>query len=241
MSYPGKITTHVADALDRLLQQYRDLPRVTALITAFVDEVQDLENALADVYDGRWIDLAVGDVLDDVGTIVNQPRLGFDDDRYRSLIRAKIGQNVSQGDPERVIQVAKLLIGASLVHLQELYPAGYSISADADIPVSLVNLFYEQLDLVDPAGVRLEYLICFDPDEAFAFEGGPGTALGFGDSTNPLTGGMLAKVHVRTEPAFAFAPVLGSIISIKGSEPWKIIYTAAYSNEEILINGKTYK
>ena len=206
MAHPGKINDHVLQALDRLLQQYREQPRIASVITALVDEIQDLENAVADTYDGRWLELAAGKVLDDVGTIVNQARLGFDDARYRSLIKAKIGQNVSQGNPERVIQVAQLLIGATLVHFQEQYPAGYTLAANADIPPNLINLFYEELDRVDPAGVRLEHLICFDPDEPFAFEGGPGPALGFGDSTNPATGGMLAKVHVRTEPAFAHAP-----------------------------------
>lgn len=209
MAYPGYIPDHVVVALDRLLEQYRDQPRIASIITAFAEQSQGEEDAFSDLYDGRWIDNAEGKVLDDVGTIVNQPRLGLNDVRYRALIRAKIGQNVSQGDPERVIQVALLLFGATLVFLQENYPAGYNVSANQDIPIELINLFYSELDKVDPAGVRLEHLIVFDDDEAFAFEGGPGVALGFGDSTNPLTGGMLGKVLSRTEPAFAFAPAPG--------------------------------
>lgn len=207
--YSGYISNHVQLALDRLLEQYRDKPGIAAVITALAQQSQGEEDMFVDLYDGRWIDNAEGKVLDDVGTIVNQARLGTDDVRYRALIRAKIGQNVSQGDPERIIQIALLLFGATLVHLQEAYPAGYLIAANADIPINLVNLFYEELDKADSAGVRLEHLICFDAEESFAFEGEPGPALGFGDSTNPTVGGKLAKVHVRTEPAFAFAAAPG--------------------------------
>ena len=209
MSVPGLINNHVDQALERLLEQFNDKAKMASVITALTEQIQQLENAFDDLFMKRTIALAEGRVLDDIGTIVGQPRLGFSDERYRSLLLAKIGENVSQGDIERIISIAKLLIGANLVHLQEWFPAGFGIYASADIPSNLINFFYERLDRVDPAGVRLEALVCFNENEAFAFEGGAGTALGFGDATDLSVGGEFAKLHIRTLPAFAFESEAG--------------------------------
>lgn len=204
MSVPTYISNHVDQALDRLLEQFKDKEKMASIVTALTNQIQDLENAFDQLFTERVIANADGQVLDDIGTIVGQPRLGFDDVRYRSLLLAKIGENVSQGDIERIISIAKLLIGANLVFLQEYYPAGFGLSASADVPSNLINFFYERLDRVDPAGVRLEALICFDELEGFAFEGGAGTALGFGDANDVNIGGKFAKLHIRTLPAFSF-------------------------------------
>jgi hypothetical protein len=204
MPIPGYIPNHVDLALERLLQQFVDKDKVAGVISALTEQIQDLEDTFSDLFTNRTIALAVGQTLDDIGTIVGQPRLGFDDVRYRSLLLAKIGENVSQGDPEAIIQITKLLIGANLVHLQEYYPAGFGLSASEDVPNDLINFFYSRLDRVDPAGVRLEALICFDEADAFAFEGPAGTADGFGDDTAPAVGGMFGKLHMRTLPAFSF-------------------------------------
>lgn len=211
-----KITTHVSDALERLLEQYKGKPRIEGMISCFVEQIQELEDVVFDLPEDLAIATAVGVQLDLIGTIVVQERLGFSDDIYRALLQAKVGENVSKSTPENVIDVVKLLTGAGLVHLQEFYPAGYGISIDQDIDPSLIDFFYDRIERVDPAAVRLESLVCFDPDEAFAFDGGPGTALGFGDLTAPLVGGTFAKIHVRTQPAFAFAPPPGQETTDQG-------------------------
>ena len=211
-----KITTHVADALDRLLEQYKGKARIEGLISCLVEQVQDLEDVVHKLPEDLTIATAIGIQLDLIGTIVVQERLGFSDDIYRSLLQAKVGENVSKSTPENVIDVVKLLTGAGLVHLQEMYPAGYGIAIDTTIDPSLIDFFYQRIERVDPAAVRLDQLVCFDPDEAFAFEGGPGTAAGFGDLTLPLVGGLFAEIHVQTQPAFAFAPPPGQETTDQG-------------------------
>lgn len=205
MAIPGFITTHIADAKLRLMEQYKESVNMQSLMDAFHAQIQELENVFNDLFIQRVINNASGKVLDDMGTIVGQSRIGFDDTRYRSLLLAKVGENTSQGDPEKVIQVVKLLAVANLAQIQEWYPAGYGLYFSNTIPANLINFFYERLDRVDPAGVRLEALVSFDEADAFAFAGPAGTASGFGDNNNPATGGKFADLNLRDLPGFAFA------------------------------------
>lgn len=216
MSTPSFVSNHVQQAIDRLLEQYKDKPNIDGLLTALVEQIQDLESALQDTYDYTDVQTAIGATLDLVGEIVGQARLGFDDDFYRSILLAKVGENVSQGDRERVVQIAKLLTGASLVYLQEYYPGGFGISVDVPVAANLINFFYDKLDKVDPVAVRLEAIISFDADEAFAFAGGPGNALGFGSTTDILLGGKFAYLNIRTKPEFAFAAASASADDYEG-------------------------
>lgn len=212
----NKITTHVQDSIERLLEQYRGKPRIEGLLTSFVEQIQDLEDVIHKLPEDLTIATAIGIQLDLIGTIVVQDRLGFSDDIYRSLLQAKIGENVSKSTPEDVMDVVQLLINPTLIHFQEYFPAGYGLAIDKEIDPTLIDFFYERIERVDPAGVRLESLVCFDPDEAFAFDGGPGTALGFGDVTDLNVGGVFAKIHVQTQPAFAFAPPPGQETTDQG-------------------------
>lgn len=206
-----KITNHIEQALERLLEQYKGKIRIEGLISALVEQIQDLEDVVFDLPEDLTIETASGIQLDLIGTIVVQDRLGFSDDVYKALLRAKIGENVSTSTPEDIIDVTKLLTGATLVHFQEYFPAGYGISINISVDPSLIDFFYRRIDRVDPAGVRLEALICFDPDEPFAFDGAPGPTLGFGDLNDANAGGKFAEIHLRENPKFSFAPSPGSI------------------------------
>lgn len=200
---------HEGKVVALLLEQYKGQPKMEGLIKSFASQIQELENAFFDMVAKRTLDGAEGTILDEMGTIVVQDRLGFDDAFYRNLLKAKVGENTSQGEIEKIIQITQLLTGADLVHLQEWYPAGIGLFFDRELDAALINFFYQRLNRVEVATVRLEALICFDPDEGFAFEGGPGNAAGFGDINNSATGGKIAELHVRTEPAFSFAPQAG--------------------------------
>jgi len=210
------ITDHVQQALDRMLEQYKGKPRIEGVITSFTEQTQDSEDVIHGLTSDLAIATAIGIQLDLIGTIVVQDRLGFSDDIYRRLLLAKIGENVSKSTPENVIDVVKLLTDSSLVHFQEYYPAGYGIGIDKEIDPSLVDFFYQRIDRVDPAAVRLEALICFDDSNPFAFEGGPTPAGGFGDLTDANVGGLFAKLHIRLEPAFSFAPPIGQETTDQG-------------------------
>lgn len=206
----NQVTDRSDQAIKLLLEQYKGQPFIEGMIRCFVDQIQELENAYCDMLAKRTIDGAEGDILDEMGTIVVQDRLGFLDDFYRNLLKAKVGENTSQGEIEKIIQITQILSDATLIHLQEWFPAGIGLSLNTDIDSSLIDFFYQRLNRIEVATVRLEALICFDDTEAFAFDGSPGdNTAGFGDSTAPLVGGKIAELHPRTEPAFSFAAQAG--------------------------------
>ena len=62
------ITTHEEDALNRLLQQYKDQPFIKGLLQAlFTDQIQSLEEALQAFYSRLNIDTQEGIQLDNIG------------------------------------------------------------------------------------------------------------------------------------------------------------------------------
>lgn len=209
MAFLDKITNMVDRTKARILAQYRNKQNFEAWQEIHSEFIQELENVYCDMLDLRTVDAGFGKILDEIGEIVVQPRLGFDDDFYRSLLKAKIGENTSQGEIEAIINVTKLLTQATQVHMQENFPAGFTLSVNAELEQTLINFYYERLNRVDSAGVRLQGLICYDADEPFAFEGEPGPASGFGDINDANTGGLFADFKVRTLPAFSFAAEAG--------------------------------
>lgn len=199
------INNHVQAALDRLITQYKNKPNFIAIITAFVTQHQILEDATFELYGRLDILNSEGAQLDGIGEIVGQDRLGFDDARYRILLLAKIGQNVSNGDPERIISIFKLLTGASFVHYLNLRDGEIELATDGSIDETIINFVFDQVQKSVAAGVRIDEFIFFDEEEPFAFDG-PNTAapaLGFSSTADVTAGGKFAYLF-RKIPPFSF-------------------------------------
>src|SRR5690606_15428098 len=83
-----------SDAVERakaqLVEQFKNRPRIRAMIEAFVGQVADLEDALEELRTGRSLDQAQGAQLDGLGTIIGLPRGGMDDEQYRARLRVQI-------------------------------------------------------------------------------------------------------------------------------------------------------
>jgi len=198
------ITNHVERALGRSATQYREKPRHEAFIEAFSNQVQDAEDATFGMIDARSLALAEGAQLDGIGDIVGLERAGKPDDEYRILLLVKIGQNTSQGGPEKVIQIFKLLVQADLVHYQNLEKAKIMLGSDTEIPAEDVEFVFRNMELIAAGGVRIDHIVCFDPDEPFAFKGNNPELAGAGWSDITGTqGGKFAKLQ-RNKTPFAF-------------------------------------
>ncbi len=148
------ITTHVLDAKARLVQQFKDKPRIEALLDAFVVQIQELEDAGQELSDLLDIDLMTGVNLDNIGEIVTQPREGRSDSDYRQAIREKIRANVSSGTPDEIIEAFEFMTNPTTVDYTEDYPAGFVIYGDGSQPASL----FDGMNAVKPAGVYMGLL-----------------------------------------------------------------------------------
>lgn len=198
MSNITKIENHVDQGLDRRLEQWKDKENLEGIIRALITGNQELEDTFFDLCDFRLgVFQASGYQLDQIGTIVGQDRLNFEDDFYRILLLARIGANVSSGEPERIIDTLKLLTSADFVHYMNLNNAEIAVGSDGIINPLTVEFLITNLQRVVMGGVRVNYLCIYDPTEAFSMAGtntkSPG--LGFGTTTDNSIGGKFGQCY----------------------------------------------
>lgn len=139
---------YTSQGIARLLEQYKGAPRMVALISAFLDEIQELESTgLWPVFIDRVLssDLAVGDLLVKLGKIVGQTSEGLDDDAFRLLITARIRANRSNGKHADLVAVASILVPDTTIYAKDFPPAAVYIS-----PLGPVT--------VDPYVIALKFL-----------------------------------------------------------------------------------
>lgn len=200
-----QITTYVQDAISRLLTEYKSAANFTKIISVIVNQIQLIENALVDMNIKRYLNAATGQQLDNIGKIVGFPRPpGMSDDMYRLELYGQIKINISQGQPEQIIQVFLLFTQTSFVILIEDFPGEVWLDTSwvpPDQPT--LNTTLRIVNEAAPAGVRVAGLVVSDPDDPFAYDG---TLLGFGYGvTSDLSIGGKYGVTMTAIYPFAYA------------------------------------
>lgn len=193
-----KIDDHVEQGLERRREQWRNKPNLESVIKSLTTGTQDLEDTFFDLCEKRLdLNQAEGEQLDQFGTIVGQERMNFDDDFYRILLLARIGINVSNGDPERIIDTLKLLTSANFVHYMNLNGAEIAVGSDGIINPLSVEFLISNLQRVVAGGVRVNYLCIYDKTEAFALAGTNTKTVGKGLGTiyDTNVGGKLGQCY----------------------------------------------
>ncbi len=155
-----KNTQHNEEGLALFIDRYKNKPRMAALLTIFMNQIQDLEDALFELITDRTIDAAIGVQLDILGDIVGQPdRAGLSDDNYRTIIRARIKVNRSDGHGDQMIEILLLIaLGLQFVEtpvqilFTDHHPAGFvlqiltklgAVDPSAMVPDVSVEIYYE--------------------------------------------------------------------------------------------------
>lgn len=192
-----KITDHVQQCLDQMMQQYKDQPNFAALMTALVNQIQDLEDAIFALDSGRqlWDGQefpAIGAQLDVIGEIVGISRNGLSDPEYLLFIFGKIAQNFSDSTVPAILSVLNYVFQAQSVLLQEIYPAGISVQV---LGTALNPIYYQTaINLVKQslgAGINLVFVGGSPSVNVFRFDGPGvvGSVNGWGDKDDPTVGG----------------------------------------------------
>ncbi len=154
-----QIDNHVEDAETLLLEQFKNSTKLKNLLGSFTAQIQTIEDMLIDLWQARWLDNAEGQQLDGLGSIVGVDRNGDTDTQYRIRIRARIYSNVSNGTPDDIIRVAKLLLPNVTVNYTEEYPAGFVLDLVGDnIEPEAVDTAFNAIDDASPAGVSFQIL-----------------------------------------------------------------------------------
>ena len=158
----------VSDAVARLTDDYRDKPVMRALAETLAERFAAEDEVELELYTQQWIDNAEGELLDAIGEIVGEPRLGRDDDKYRLHLRARVLINRSNGKISDTTKIAKLILNPEAVFLYVPEPPAAYVVRVTDMTVDASDVV-GILRQVTPAGVgfRLEY--SEDTTTAFMF------------------------------------------------------------------------
>lgn len=206
MTEPARITgharetTHVSKGIARLARQFRGQPVIRAILTTWLSQVQELENALWAVLVNTTLDNAEGDALEQLGALVGMARgaLGitpWTDEEYRTVLRATILANRSNGTGDDLLAILHRLLGSWGVSLTEYFPAALVAEPDASPALGSQALF-TLLRRAKAGGVQLQ-VVDVPEGDAFTFASGEAVetdaAHGFSD-TSGLTGGELVGV-----------------------------------------------
>jgi len=87
-----------------------------AFTESYAEATQELEDVVGDCILFRSLDSAVGVQLDQYGSLLTEPRDGLTDVEYRSVLRAKILSNSSNGQAELLVDLCYAL-GAAQVYI----------------------------------------------------------------------------------------------------------------------------
>lgn len=139
------------DITSRLTSILQGKDDIRGWLGAFQPTLEEIERALADLLQNRWIDTAAGKQLDGCGSIVLEPRIGRYDEEYRAAIRYRIFVITSQGTPSDINQAVRILTqGPYDQHYWESYPAAYVIHSGGPIVPTGIGLALKD---VSPAGI----------------------------------------------------------------------------------------
>jgi hypothetical protein len=181
------ITTHVQDAKDRLMYQFRAKARIEGIIEADAVQIQELEQVFYSMIEGRTLQTATGATLDRWGNVLDELRLGDTDQNFRSRLFFKVTRNIAAGTPEEMIRIYADLLQARFVQLQEVFDAKVVMTAITTANVPDLTYIKTLVQAVAPAGVRVAYLQFGTSQNPFVFATHP-DLFGKGFDTYPVTG-----------------------------------------------------
>lgn len=100
---------HADTAIDRLIDHFKEKPRIEILVRGFVGILQSLEDLAIDLLARRALDTAEGEQLDGLGEIVVELRGTKDDPLYRVFLAAAILANRCHGRPAQLLEIVGIL------------------------------------------------------------------------------------------------------------------------------------
>lgn len=196
---------HGQAAVDNLISQFQEKPRLAALIRGLCDGVQDLDDAVWQCLTERWLDTAVGVQLDGIGSVVGLGREGWVDETYRLILGAWLVALRSAGRWSDLVTIA-IKLGATAVSVR-VYDAG---TAEARVTLGsyLVEAtsgdLFRILERARSGGVRLTLeAVTAAADATFTLSDASAwptssVATGLGDASDASIGGRLAEVYAST-------------------------------------------
>lgn len=208
MGQLGKQFFHRRVALELLPSQFSESANLRAMVEALVGDatlVQELENVAWDLYTKRWLWIAEGAQLDRLGEVLEEPRsAGLSDDDYRARLQVAVRVYNSNGEPDRLIEIAQFAAAPTEIQLIEKSPPTAYLFAH--VITALDSLYF--ITRAVAGGVFLVFVanfgttpFTFGPDKDAAgtdFGSGPGYGAGWGETGagNEGIGGQFSELFI---------------------------------------------
>lgn len=203
-------SNHVSEAIARLLEQYKNQPHIQGLLTAFVQQIQDLEDSVYPLDHGRQLFdgstyPSVGAQLDGIGQLVNLSRNGVDDATYLLFILGTIAENFSDDTLPTLINIFQTIFQPTGLLSYEFYPAevGFAVSS-IGIAESLLSEAVNILKNSIGGGIGLGFITEYDPTNAFRYCYLTGTPASLTFSSVPTTGSFVLNFGSNPTASIAY-------------------------------------
>lgn len=200
-----EITTHVEDALARFIQQYKGKPIIAGLMTALVQQIQDLEDGIFPIDSGNQIANAVGKQLDNIGTLVGLSRNGLTDQQYLTFLLGTIAEDNSDDTIQTLVTIVAILFSPTLLLSYEMFPAevAYAIGGSALSP----SLYAQASKIIQASvggGIGLGSISICDPVNAFRLSDITSYEANYSFGTTPTSGTYSLFFGTNVAGPFAF-------------------------------------
>lgn len=100
------------------------------ILKALLSRVQELEDAAWTLLTNMSVLVATGNLLDKLGKLVGEPRLGRSDGDYRVAIKLQIRTLRSRGRATDIIDIITIAAINSIPVYSEYFPAGWWVDVD---------------------------------------------------------------------------------------------------------------
>lgn len=115
---PDQIDTHEIDGLLKLAPDFWGKPRMAALLTGYLSEVQALEEGIFTFLNGIDVDTCGRFALIGLVKIVGEPSRP-ETEQLRALVKGRVIANKSSGTPADIVLVVEALTGSPGTLLEE--------------------------------------------------------------------------------------------------------------------------
>ena len=178
--FPTYILDHDLRALAELASQFDNATNLRALVLAYSQEMQNIEDATWSMLRQRLLAEAVGAQLDQWGKIVGEDRGGLPDETYRKQIQARLLTNRSHGTPDELTAILRILTGSGPVRYSPVYPAAmrFQYVVEQFSNTNKRRRVVGQMLEAAPAGVEIKTIVEAE-SSYFGFADDPNAA-GFG-------------------------------------------------------------
>ena len=203
MTNVTQVSSHTDELLSRVTSQFVGKENIGKLLKIIGEELDELEEVWFELLTDKSLRTAVGKQLDVVGVILNLTRNGMSDEDYRERLRYQIAINASNGTPDELISLTKVLTNVTTVKLEERFPAEVRLTLGGEFPTQAqVNALRDIIPVtVSPVQI-LMWGGDYDDTDLFVLSSIDGgiihddvEGLGFSTTDDLTEGGVMTSIY----------------------------------------------